>query len=50
MTPAPVALFVYNRPSHTRQTIDALAANLLADRTPLYASATARATLPLHRR
>ena len=36
MTPAPVALFVYNRPSHTRQTIDALAANPLADRTPLY--------------
>jgi hypothetical protein len=36
MSQAPVALFVYNRPSHTRRTIDALAANLLAEQTPLY--------------
>ena len=36
MSPAPVALFVYNRPLHTRQTIDALAANLLAEQTSLY--------------
>ena len=27
---APIALFVYNRPEHTRRTIDALAANPLA--------------------
>ena len=36
MTPAPVALFVYNRPAHTRRTIETLAANPLADRTPLF--------------
>lgn len=33
---APVALFVYNRPDHTRQTVEALAANTLAVETPLY--------------
>ncbi len=33
---APVALFVYNRPDHTRRTIDALRANHLAETTPLY--------------
>lgn len=33
---APVALFVYNRPDHTRQTLEALARNRLADQTPLY--------------
>lgn len=36
MPPAPIALFVYNRPSHAQRTLDALAANRLADRTPLY--------------
>lgn len=33
---APVILFTYNRPEHTRRTIEALAANELADRTELY--------------
>src|SRR5690349_20081815 len=33
---APVALFVYNRPDHTRQTLEALAQNRLADATTLY--------------
>ena len=33
---APVALFVYNRPGHTRQTVEALAANTLAGETPLF--------------
>jgi len=33
---APVALFVYNRPEHTRRTIDALRANFLAEATQLY--------------
>lgn len=33
---APVALFVYNRPWHTRQAVEALQANILAARTPLY--------------
>ncbi|HEY9194273.1 MAG TPA: glycosyltransferase family 2 protein [Methyloversatilis sp.] len=33
---APVALFVYNRPDHTRQTLAALQANTLAAETPLY--------------
>jgi hypothetical protein len=28
--PAPVALFVYNRPDHTARTLEALAANGLA--------------------
>lgn len=36
MTCAPVALFVYNRPDHTRQTIEALLANPLANQTPLH--------------
>lgn len=39
--PAPVALFVYNRPEHTRRTIDALRANALAAATPLYVFADA---------
>lgn len=34
--PAPVALFVYNRPWHSRQTIEALQANGLAHTTVLY--------------
>lgn len=33
---APLALFVYNRPEHTRQTIAALRANVLASETPLF--------------
>jgi hypothetical protein len=33
---APVALFVYNRPGHTRQTVEALLANTLASQTPLH--------------
>lgn len=34
--PAPVVLFVYNRPVHTLKTLEALAANTLAPETPLY--------------
>src|SRR5512146_318351 len=33
---APVALFVYNRPWHTRQAVEALLANAEAPETPLY--------------
>lgn len=33
---APLALFVYNRPDHTRQTLEALARNRLANETTLY--------------
>jgi GT2 family glycosyltransferase len=33
---APIALFVYNRPDHTRQAVEALAANTLAGDTPLH--------------
>ena len=33
---APVALFVYNRPQHTRQTVEALLANAESAQTPLY--------------
>ena len=33
---APLALFVYNRPEHTRQTIEALSVNTLASQTPLH--------------
>lgn len=36
MNCAPVALFVYNRPWHTRQTLEALLANPEASETPLY--------------
>lgn len=36
MKTAPVALFVYNRPWHTRQTVEALAENALAKDTDLY--------------
>lgn len=36
MTSAPVALFVYNRPWHTRRTVEALLANFEASETPLY--------------
>lgn len=33
---APIVLFVFNRPSHTRQTLDALSANALADCSDLF--------------
>ena len=33
---APVILFVYNRPWHTKQTLEALAKNVLADQSALY--------------
>jgi len=33
---APIVLFVYNRPWHTRQTLEALAANFLADQSELF--------------
>lgn len=33
--PAPIALFVYNRPEHTRKTLSALAANNWADKSSL---------------
>lgn len=36
MTCAPIALFVYNRPGHTRQTVEALLASTLANQTPLH--------------
>ena len=35
-TCAPIALFVYNRPAHTRGTVDALKANPLADKSDLF--------------
>lgn len=34
--PAPIALFVYNRPDHTRRTIDALARNVGAEASDLF--------------
>jgi hypothetical protein len=34
--PAPIVLFVYNRPDHTRQTLEALGANLLAAESELF--------------
>jgi len=33
---APIVLFVYNRPLHTRQTLEALSKNILADESVLY--------------
>lgn len=36
MSYAPLALFVYNRPDHTRQTVEALSANTLAGETALH--------------
>jgi hypothetical protein len=33
---APIILFVYNRPEHTRRTVEALKLNRLADKTELY--------------
>lgn len=40
-TPAPIVLFVYNRPWHTRQTLEALRANTLAQESCLYIYADA---------
>lgn len=34
--PAPIAVFVYNRPAHTLRTLEALASNLLAENTSLW--------------
>jgi len=36
MDTSPIALFVYDRPEHSRRTLEALAANDLADRSVLY--------------
>lgn len=36
MSYAPIVLFVYNRPDHTRQTLEALSANALASQSDLY--------------
>ncbi|HUQ30370.1 MAG TPA: glycosyltransferase [Candidatus Paceibacterota bacterium] len=36
MQPAPIALFVYNRPEHTRKTLEALKANKHASETELF--------------
>lgn len=36
MKPAPIALFTYNRPRHTRNTVEALAANALASESDLF--------------
>ena len=36
MTYSPVILFIYNRPEHTRQTLEALAANTLAKESDLF--------------
>jgi len=33
---APIALFVYNRPEHTQHTIEALAKNIIADKSELF--------------
>jgi hypothetical protein len=33
---APITLFVYNRPWHTRQTLEALEANVLANESMLF--------------
>src|SRR5512145_1677823 len=36
MSLSPIALIVYNRPDHTRRTLEALTANELADQSTLY--------------
>lgn len=36
MNHAPIALFVYNRPEHTAQTLEALAANDLVNKSELF--------------
>ena len=35
-TLAPIALFIYNRPLHTKQTLDALVKNNLANKSKLF--------------
>lgn len=42
---APIALFVYNRPEHTRRTVKFLQANLLADESRLFIYADAAKTV-----
>ena len=41
---APIALFVYNRPEHTRRTVEALAANALAAQSQLFVFSDAPAS------
>ncbi len=36
MTPAPIVLFVYNRPWHTRQTVEALKRDEMANESDLF--------------
>ena len=36
MTYAPITLFAYNRPEHTKQTVDALKQNFLAEESDLF--------------
>ena len=45
MTPAPILLFVYNRPEHVRQCIASLQANELATQSPLFIYSDAAKTL-----
>lgn len=45
MTLAPIALFVYNRPEHTRETVEALCANPLAASSDLHIFSDAPRTL-----
>jgi hypothetical protein len=42
--PAPIALFVYNRPDHTRRTLGYLQKNVLAEESRLYIFADAAKT------
>ena len=35
-TISPIVLFIYNRPEHTRQTLEALASNTLAQESDLF--------------
>lgn len=44
MNVAPIALFVYNRPSHTRQTVEALQKNILAKDSDLFVFSDAAKT------
>lgn len=43
-SPAPIALFVYNRPEHTRRTVEALCGNAGADESDLFVYSDAPAT------
>jgi len=49
MTPAPIALFVYNRPVHTRKTIEALQKNRLSDSSELFVFSDAPKTAEAER-